>query len=249
MKTIEEITEIVMNRGGYKLMVSKYPTWISREKDEGCQIEAGKLKTFWIKEMSRVFDEPCSENWQKTVDAIEKEPQKQEEAPQQIEQTEQQLQTPVPETKVGIIPDTLTIPLLEKWQKMSTFERILMFQNTPKDRIEERKGRGGKNFKYVKGNFMDQEANIAFLFGMNSEIEGWHLDIAGVACYGNISFILDGQLIYSSGVGIDVQEYSQGNKTKPVFTIAEMMKNAHTDMKKKAMAAKGFNGDVYRGEV
>lgn len=244
MKTEIEITEIVKRHEGKHLQFGNVPSWVNKTQQEGIELKAGIIKSFWIKDAARVYDEPISDAWGECLVEILATQKKEE-----VKKTEQ-VNTPQSVAVLeGIVPDTLTVPLLEKWKKMSTFERILMFQNTPADRIEKRKGRGGKEFNYVKGNFMDQEANIAFLYSMNSKIDGWHLDIAGVACFGSISFMLDGQLVTSSGVGLDEQEYLQGDKTKPIFTIAAMMKNAHTDMKKKALAAKGFNGDVYRGEV
>ena len=150
-------------------------------------------------------------------------------------------------SRIGIVPDILTVELLQKWKTLSTFERILKFQTTTEDRIEERMGRGGKK-KYVKGRFMDQEANLAFLFSMSTHIDGWHLDVSGVSCWGHIVFEMDGKSVTVSDVGTDIQEYSKDTQ-KPVFTIPEMMKAASTDMRKRCLAQKGFNGDVYRGEI
>ncbi len=253
MKTEQEITNIVRDNGGSKIGVSRFPSWLNKIKQEGVQIELGKIRTFWVKDEQKVYGEAPSQSWQKVIDEIKdtQKPEmvKQEKVPQQNESTEiadRFVPEVIPE-KIGIIPNTLTVPLLEKWKKMTTFERMLMFQNTPQDRIEERNGRGGK-LKYVKGNFMIQEANIAFMFRWNSKIEGWNVTPEGVTCYGSVQALIDDNMVFRACVGIDLQEMSKANG-KPIFTVPEMMKNAATDMIKKGLSSLGFNSDVYRGEV
>lgn len=255
MKTIEEITTIVEKAGGYKLNVAKYPTWISENKDEGIQLEARKIKPFWVRYMQRVFGEPCSEVWQKVIDEIAGIPKpkldipinetlhlKKEEVPQQNDKTEQlpAAAGAKPES-VGIIPDSLTMPLMEKWSKMKTIERMFMFQNTPEDMIETRPGPGGSKLKYVKGNKMIQELNIAFLFNWSSHIEEVKETETGYWVRGYITVEADNVSITRAAIG--TADKHKGVNSEDVAKAAAM------DMIKKAASSLGFNGDVYRGEV
>lgn len=144
------------------------------------------------------------------------------------------------EGKQIIVPQNI-----EELKQMSTFDRMLLFQRTPARLIKEKKGRGGMQ-KYVEGHTMKLEAWLAFLGQVSSKIDGWHIDDKAVACYGSITVNIDGQSVTVAGCGIDLQEYTKADD-KPVFTVAELMKNACTDMKKKILADMGFNRDVYSG--
>ena len=146
-----------------------------------------------------------------------------------------------------LIPDEISEKFIEKLKKQTTFQRMLLFQKTAPELIKH-KPKGSKQIAYVEGNVMQQEANIAFLFNWSDKIEGFHFSENAVACYGFVAVEIDGKTVTHSAVGIDLQEYTKAEK-KPVFSQEELMKNAHTDMIKKALSKFGFNGDVYRGEV
>jgi hypothetical protein len=228
MVTEKEIEGILKFPAWRKITTSKIPTWVMKDGLEGVEIFEGKIRTFWLKAGSpdRIYGEPASEGVSQIYQAFN-------------------------EQKAGIVQAGTTEiePLtMGDWETKTTLERMLMCQITHPNSISKRVGRGGKNFNYVKGRRMEDEANFAFKYGMSTKIDGWHLDIAGVACYGSISFELDGKTVTASDTGIDVQEYAKEDK-KPIMTICEMMKNANTDMIKRCLAQKGFNRDVYQGEI
>ena len=89
MKSEIEITEIVKRHGGRHLQFGNVPSWVNQTQLEGVELQAGKIRSFWIQEGSRVYDEVPSQPWQKVIDEIEAKPIKAEEAPQQNETTEQ----------------------------------------------------------------------------------------------------------------------------------------------------------------
>lgn len=252
------IDDICANRSYTKLQISKFPTWISKHKDEGIEYISGSLKAFWIVSGEKNYNEPSSDETKSTIKAImeyaDVTPNTFKEKQTETKTNAEELVTKsIDNSFVNNLPDfydgsrVMAFSDIEILKKMSVFDRILLFQKTHPSIIKIKNGRGGKK-KYVEGNIMKMEANIAFLFQISSKIEGWRIDENGVACYGSISVNIDGNEIHIAAVGIDLQEYTT-NEKKPVFTVPEMMKNALTDMKKKALADMGFNGDVYRGEV
>jgi len=248
MKSEIEITEIVKRHGGRHLQFGNVPSWVNKAQLEGVELRAEKIRPFWIQDGSRVYDEAPSQPWQVAIDEIEaKEPEKKSDVQKYNEQTGQNLKTeqvPVdaaPGVIVGIVPDTLTKALLEKWAKMPAFERMLMFQNTPEDMIETRPGPGGKQLKYVKGNKILQELNIAFLFNWSSTIEEVKETETGYWVRGYITVEADNVSITRAAIGT-------ADKHKGVNS-EDVAKAAATDMIKKAASSLGFNGDVYRGEV
>jgi hypothetical protein len=251
MKTENEITTIVKKHGGKHLQFGNIPSWMDKVNQEGIELIGGKIRPFWYKELERVYNEPVSDQWQKVINEVTNtdkakvdEPNQKEERPtEKTEKKKEQLPvtTETKETNNALIPEVLTIPLLDKWRKMTTFERMLMFQKTDKSNICERPGFGGKKVKYVEGNFMIQEANIAFLFSWSSKIEGFNIGDKSVSCYGSITVDIDGKQVTRAAVG--VEELNSG------VDAQHAMKNAATDMIKKGLSSLGFNGDVYRGEV
>lgn len=242
MKTEEEITKIVAKNYGTKMGVGRFPTWLNKLKMEGFRIELGKIRTFWIKDEQMVFDEPPSQMWQAVLDEVNG---AEEQKPKQdVKETKQGEAMEIADRCLpapALIPDTMTLPLIEKLKKMSTFERMLMFQNTPEDLIETRPGAGGTKLKYVKGNKMLQELNVAFLFDWSSTIEEVHETETGYWVSGNITVNMDGVKITRSSIG--TADKHKGTNSEEVAKAAAM------DMIKKAASSLGFNGDVYRGEV
>jgi len=233
MKSEIEITEIVKRYGGRHLQFGNVPSWVNQNQLEGVELQAGKIRPFWLQEGGRVYGEAPSQPWQKVLNEIE--------AKQQHETTEQLPATAAPEVIVGIVPDTLTMPLIEKWAKMKAIERMLMFQNTPDDMIETRPGPGGQKLKYVKGNKMLQELNIAFLFNWSSTIEEVKETETGYWVRGYITVEADNVSITRAAIG--TADKHKGVNSEDVAKAAAM------DMVKKAASSLGFNGDVYRGEV
>lgn len=230
-KTGIEITEIVKRHGGSQSQFAANPTWFNKEKQEGFDIIMGVVRSFFVKDSERIYGEAPSQPWQAVIDEVMSAPEK---------KTEQISATAAPGHE-GIVPDTLTKALIEKWAGMKTFERMLMFQNTPEDMIETRPGPGGSKLKYVKGNKMIQELNIAFLFNWSSHIEEVKETDTGYWVRGYITVEADNVSITRAAIG--TADKHKGVNSEDVAKAAAM------DMVKKAASSLGFNGDVYRGEV
>ena len=250
MITEKLISEITFIQGWtYNNKNVSNPFWIDNIKTEGLQLKQGKLISFWVKDGEKVFGQPPSEQVNTVIDEIYI---KSHELPQIFQDKESNN----PILKLGIVnnlPDIycgkrIIIPSdIEELKKMSDFDRLMLFQKTDKSIIKSKSGRGGVQ-KYVEGNIMKLEANIAFLFDYSTKISGWEIDEHGVSCWGSVTTHINGKEITHSDVGIDIQEFRRDTK-EPVFSVHEMMKNACTDMKKRCLACFGINGDVYRGEV
>lgn len=247
---IEEIDHLMRNSRMLKLTLSKLPTWVDEQRQEGIELKDGKYVSFWIKSGERIYNEPAGTHIEKIMQVlIDKTGKTSADGAEKEKEGKNELATSEKgeeEAIVGIVPETLTIPLLEKWKKMSTFDRMLMFQSTPKEKIQERKGfkRPDGTFeilKYVEGNYMLQEANIAFLFDWESHIENISIGATTVAVWGSVTVSLDGKRVSRAAVGVD--------EINSKVTAQHAIKNACTDMIKKGLASFGFNGDVYRGEV
>lgn len=238
MITIETINEIVKGRLT-KLSISKVDTWIDKNHQEGIEFQAGKLKSFWAKDGERKYGEPASEQIQSILKAILSF-----ESDTKNEKDELPASKEVQRTECVdvILPDTFTPSILEKWEKMKTVERMMMFQHTPKDRICERPGPGpgGKTLKYVEGNYMIREANAAFLFSWNFEIKQLQIGEKAVAVLGKLSVEIDGKTISRDCVGYeDINQHMNAQLA---------IKSATTDCIKKGLSLFGFNNDVYSGE-
>jgi hypothetical protein len=144
------------------------------------------------------------------------------------------------------LPEFLTSVLVSKWGKMTTTDRILMFQKTPSNKIKQVKVGKDETGKiltapYVEGNYMFREANAAFLFD-------WYLSDTvitvcptGVGVVGTLYGYFSEYGKYLSRPAIGYQELN-----KKVDTEAAK-KGATTDAIKKGLSLFGFNSDVYSG--
>jgi len=244
---IQYIEEVLSKYGYVRNKLVSYPSWVNYERKEGFEIVLNDLRSFGIKNGEKDYTAKDSTIVTKIKEELHINEQKPE--PEQNKN-----KNPDDGKFVNHLPEVydgkriIVSQDLDELKKMTVFERILLFQKTHPSVIKTKTGRGGKPQKYVEGNIMKLEANIAFLFDVSSKIDGWHIEDDSVACYGTMKFNIDGKIVIKSGVGVDIQEYTKESK-KPVFTQAELMKNAHTDMQKKILSDLGFNGDVYRGEV
>lgn len=213
---------------------SAKPTYLTDNGLEGLQLFNKKVEPFWVKGGERVPGEAPSEALKKVLDefGISNGKQKQEEKKE-----------PEKNHDITIIPEVMSASLLEKWKKMSTFDRMLMFQRTAKEHIEMKpiSKDGTVKVPYVTGNVMFQEANIAFLFEWESKIDKVEIGDTAVCVYGSITVTIDGKKITRSCVG----DQEINAKTTKYLAV----KGAHTDMIKKGLSMFGFNSDVYRGDV
>jgi hypothetical protein len=257
---VNKIDEIMRKYGYDKVNLNKLPTWHNHKTNEGLQINLNnEIVSFIAKHGERDLTIPDSIEMQRIKREIQlsNEPKKEiiippveslgtEAKPLSIVQPTDtkfvnQISMVLEGTRI-IVPQDI-----EELQKMTTYNRILLFQRTPTQFIKYLDKK--KERPYVEGNVMKMEANIAFLFTMNSKIDGWEIRDNAVACWGSIKVNIDGKEVIVSGVGIDKQIYKDSNPERPIMTIPEMMKNANTDLKKKCLADLGFNNDVYRNDI
>lgn len=235
-----------------KLSISKLPTWVDKSHTEGVELNAGKIISFWIKDGERVFGQPATEAIQKIIEEIniigvesnekrEENKGKPENKTENIKNTQDLKSVQNTECTDAVIPETFSPALIDKWSKMKTIDRMLMFQHTPKSNILERPGNGGKIVKYVSGNFMLREANCAFLFDWDFSIDGMSIGEKGVSVWGSLTVNIDGKTVKRSCVGYE------GINSKMNAQLS--IKSATTDCIKKGLSLFGFNSDVYSGEV
>lgn len=247
--SIEDIDKIAEQRGLKKLGISKFPSWVDKNHQEGIEVVAGKIFPFWIVLGERKHDQPPSEHMQKTIDLMLNNGKAKDEVkdePKTENKTESN--TEVSTTKEAILPDFLTPALMSKWAQMSTTDRILLFQKTPKDKIKSiivgKNAKGDNELApYVEGNYMFKEANAAFLFDWNLSDVVISVCSTGVGVSGKLNAWFKE---YNKYISRPATGYQELNKKVDV-ELAK--KGATTDAIKKGLSLFGFNSDVYSGEV
>ena len=252
----------------------KIPTYVIKDGSEGIELLNGKIRYFQVAnagtpEAHKVFDvvvndkhiasvvgafESKTEN--KDIAPHDPEPKKEEKkdeihknAPEKKDENKDIAPLDSPTNSAVELPADLTIELMFKWAKMTTTERILMFQKTPKHEIfEVSVGKNPETGKaemasYVRGNFMIKEANAAFLFDWNLEVFEISTSETGVSVRGKINgwFSEYGKYLSRPATG-----YQERNKK---IDAQQAQKGATTDAIKKGLSLFGFNSDVYSGEV
>ncbi len=249
MLNIEQIDKIAVSRGLKKLSISTNPSWVDKNHQEGIELKANIIVPFWIKDGERIYKEPVSEPLTKTIEMINNATtETKKEAKNEKKDNKDVKELVKTEVIDALLPDILTPTLMTKWAQMSTTDRMLLFQKTPKDKIryvKVGKDAAGKEIEapYVEGNYMFREANAAFLFD-------WHLDIIEVKT-GIEGVSVRGILYawfkeYNKYLSRPATGYQETNK-KVTPELAN--KGATTDAIKKGLSLFGFNSDVYSGEV
>ena len=236
------------------------PAFCIANKTEGIELKNNKIITFSVVDGERDYDAAIqSRDILAVVGAFEQKPESEAQKPEQKatksahedlkdmglpESAKKLRQELIPET-VGL-PDLLTPALMSKWAKMTTTDRILMFQRTPPDQIYDvAVGKNPETGKletapYVKGNYMFKEANAAFLFD-------WYMsDIVISICPTGVS--VSGKLNawfseYGKYLSRPATGYQELNKK---VDVEQAKKGATTDAIKKGLSLFGFNSDVFR---
>lgn len=261
---LDTINKILESHGFVKNNLNKLPTWMHETTHEGLQINLqNEIVSFVANHGEKDLTIPDSELMQRIKREIHlsNEPIHKPESPKPEPIKQHELETKdliVKQDDVTFVNQIHTVlegtrmivpQDFDELKAMSVIDRMLLFQRTPTQFIKYLDKKKQER-PYVEGNIMKMEANIAFMYQWSSKIDGWHLDKEAVACYGSIKVCIDGKNdVIISGVGIDKQVYRGGDPTKPSLTVAEMMKNANTDLKKKCLADLGFNNDVYRNDI
>lgn len=168
----------------------------------------------------------------------------------------------VPRNGINSIIDVLeekriiTFQDMENLKKLSLFDRLLLFQKTPKQLIRQRKGflkpsSASKDkklltdddyqmFQYVPCHVMQIEANLAFLFEWSAVIESEKYFDTEVAVRGYIQTKVNGEQIRRPCGGSCIK--------KGMMDWGDALEGAISEMKKRGLKSFGFNSDVYRQE-
>ena len=243
MKT-NEINKILVEEEGYiRLMIGKIPTWLHGQQGFEFQTE---LTPFSAETGERNY-EKVSEEQRRIMRKIkdyettssQKETPKQ---PENIETTKEEMVININNID-GILPDFFTSALISKWAKMTTTDRILLFQKTPSDKIKHVSVTKTKTAPYIEGNFMFKEANAAFLFDWNLSDIKISICPTGVGVSGTLNAWFSEYGKYISRPATGYQELNNGND------IELAKKGAITDAIKKGLSLFGFNSDVYGGDI
>lgn len=239
--SVGEFETICLNYG-IKQRAGNVPTYVNKIEQEGIEINGQNIRTFWFKDLERIYGEAPSQIFQKFVDEITE---------QKTEETKREKNDEVKEVlsnPIGtLLPDFLTSKLLEAWSKMKTVDRMMMFQKTPKDKIKQviisgkEKDNTAVYAPYVEGNYMIKEANACFLFDWEFKMNEKIISLTDVCVIGVIRANIDGKYITRPAVG-----YTELNAR---MTANLAIKSATTDAIKKGLSMFGFNSDVYSGEI
>ncbi len=124
---------------------------------------------------------------------------------------------------------------------------VTLVQTTPSEHVRERKGRGGKNFKYVTGSYVQSVLNRVFGWGWSFEVKNHGLDPAktGVWVLGKLT-VLDPatrqpMIIKEQFGSSEIKKMREGG----LVDYADDLKSATTDALKKCASLLGVAADIY----
>jgi len=144
---------------------------------------------------------------------------------------------------------------------------LLYFQNTQKEFIKKRKGRGGREYSYVEGWYIKQVLNLATKFQWSSFIDNTLRDGDFIIVWGRVEITIAGQKYTQSDFGRNEIKYLSCDKIKSIkdacakgdkaickkhtceqpVDIGDAYKSARTDMIKRCANSWGIAMDVYSG--
>ena len=244
---------------------SKTHAFKTFDQSEGIELIGGKIQTFQIIEMKdktkekAISEKPIAKEIIAVIGAFEKdvgsiETPNSNNAPDKGQFYE-------PKTSLNAIPDILnekriiTPADIEAWKKLSTFERILLFQKTPKGLIKQRRGfllpefagrdkktltdENFKMFNYLDGNVLKHSANIAFLYEWSAVVESEKYFDNEVCVRGYIQVEINGKMYRRACGGSGIKKGS--------MDWGDTMESAITEMTKRGIYH-FLHGDVKRGE-
>ena len=121
---------------------------------------------------------------------------------------------------------------------------IRMVQQTPRKYVFERPGKGGRNFKYVTGNYVLRVLN--YVFGFN-----WDFEIVEHGKEGNLVWVQGKLTVKDPGGTKTISKTQFGRaeikmlKTGGMVDYGNDLKAATTDSLKKCASMLGIAGDIY----
>jgi frataxin-like iron-binding protein CyaY len=130
-------------------------------------------------------------------------------------------------------------------------QRAVLTQQTPKDAIKHRKGKGGKQFAYVTQAWVNEKLNEAFGWAWSWEIAEWRivpndLDPREVFVLGKLTVHTSrGDLVKTQFGTADVKFTREG----AIISLGDDLKAASSDAMKKAASLLGIALDLYGGEL
>lgn len=254
-----------------EVTASKTFAFKNLSQTEGIKLINGKISLFKIitmkdstkeKVISEAVDSPQIQSvigaFVKDVRSIE------EDIKQRIEKQElkkEEITKEIVINPLNVIPEILeekriiTPTDIEAWKKLSTFERILLFQKTSNKIVKKRRGFllpefAGKDkktltddnykmFSYIPSNTMKQSANIAFLFQWSAVVESEKYFDDEICLRGYFQVEIDGKQ-YRKPCGGSC-------KKKGMMDWGDTMEGAISEMEKRGIY-NFLHGDVKRGE-
>ena len=232
MVTEQEFISLCEKEGLIRISIAKIPTYTDVSRLEGLELTVNGIKSFWIVNSEKVYGNvPNNPIIAKIINS---------------QRIEDKTDVGVYSTN-GLMPESLTKALFDKWQNMPVPERLIMLQHTDQRYVEERPGRGGQKYKYVTGSYMIMCANMAFGFSWSSNVQQWERTDKEVICMGYIEAKINGELIRKYSIG--QKDIAFKKDSKEVLCLGDDYKAAEMDMIKKALSFFGIAKDVYGGEV
>jgi hypothetical protein len=251
---------------------AKIPTFTDKQGMEGIELSKGVIIPFWIKKnpdnsVEKVYDQPTQDkSICAVIGAFEEKLKGVKHEVDQVKEKDTKTKDAeiLPSSLINSIPDILeekriiTPQDIEAWRKLSTFDRILLFQKTPKGLVRQRRGfllpefvgrdkktltdENFKMFQYLDANTMKQSANIAFLFEWSSVVESEHyFEAIGEVCVrGYIQVEINGKTYRRSCGGSGIK--------KGMMDWGDTMESAISEMTKRGIYH-FLHGDVKRGEI
>jgi len=126
---------------------------------------------------------------------------------------------------------------------------MIMLQNTPKEQVFTRPGKGGQQWSYVTGHYVEKVLN--YVFGWNWDMEIVSKDIYGLEA-GIGQVVVHGKLTVKDSKGHEVTKSQFGRadikykrNTKNPLDIGNDFKAATTDALKKCASLLGIASDIY----
>ena len=246
--------------------------YINKAIREGVELKGDKIDAFVIDEdLQQVYGLQLIGNEARdAIKAMQKimKPEKfarpNESVPEHLEKCPENLK-PV-EQKNEIVP---VLETMDSWELSNelianhpgTRNVLIALQQTPAlyvKVISDKSGkpvlRNGSETHYVEGHVMNREANYAFLYNWDSEVQELWEDEFEISALVKCTFrFTEGYEVTHTQVGCADKKFSKNLKDKDgnarCILIGDTRKAAITDGEKKCISKLGVNRDVYAGEV
>lgn len=132
---------------------------------------------------------------------------------------------------------------------VSAAQQTILSQRTPQSEIRLRKGKGGRQFRYVDHAYVTRLLNNAFGWAwdfeiLETELLTWNDKPFEVRCIGRLTVNANGARIVKTQCGSQAIEFMSDGSGTPV-TIGDAYKGAASDAIKKCASLLGIALDLY----